>query len=201
MVDLDLQKLISHGQTALAAIFENHRPALERMIAFRLDDRVRGRVDSEDILQESYLEASRRLGDYLAQPQVSIYVWLRQIAYQTLVAIQRRNFGQKRDPRVEIKPHQPEGDATCHSILAMFSGNFTTPSRAAMKQEQFAKLREILAEMDAVDREVLALRHFECLTNNQVAETLGISVTAASNRYIRAMTRLSQLVQNQMDSD
>jgi RNA polymerase sigma-70 factor, ECF subfamily len=196
----DLKQLVAQGERGLAPLFEKHRESLERMIAFRLDDRIRGRVDPEDILQESYLEAARRLPSYLDQPTVSFYVWLRQIAYQTLINVQRGQFGQKRDPRAEVHA-QPNGDATCHSILSMFSGQFTTPSRAMMKAEQFTQLRQILSEMDEVDREVLALRHFEYLTNNQVAEALGISITAASNRYIRAMTRLSQLAQNRIELD
>lgn len=200
MSNADLEKLLAGGESALGLLFEQYRADLERMIAFRLDERVRGRVDPEDILQEAYLEASRRLTDYTSHPAVSFYVWLRQIAYQTTISVQRRHFGKKRDPRAEVAP-QVNGDATSLSILAMFSGHFTTPSRAMMKEERFAQLRTILAEMDDVDREVLALRHFEYLSNNQVAETLGISVTAASNRYVRAMTRLSQLVQTRIDRE
>jgi RNA polymerase sigma-70 factor (ECF subfamily) len=46
-----------------------------------------------------------------------------------------------------------------------------------------------------VDREVLALRHFEQLSNLQTAEVLQLSVTAASNRYVRAAARLAEILQ------
>ncbi len=103
MADPDLEMLNSGGENALGALFERYQIPLQRMIEFRLDDRVRGRVDPEDVLQESFIEVSRRLAEFLAEPKVSFFVWLRQMTYQTLLTIQRRHFGQKRDPRMEMK--------------------------------------------------------------------------------------------------
>ena len=202
----DLDSLIEGGEAALGAVFARHQGPLERMIAFRLDERVRGRVDPEDILQEAFIEASKRLKEYLAAPQVSFFVWLRQITYQTMLTVQRRHFGQKRDPRLEFNGKingqaNTDQDATCLSIFSAFVGQLTTPSQALMKQEQLEQLKKILAEMDEIDREVLALRHFEHLSNSQIAESLGISVTAASNRYVRAMTRLSEVAQKTMNRE
>ncbi len=198
----DLDSLIKGGETALGVVFARHQRPLERMIEFRLDERVRGRVDPEDILQEAYIEASKRLGEYIAAPQVSFFVWLRQITYQTLLTVQRRHFGQKRDPRLEVNGNaNANQDATCLSIFSAFVGQLTTPSQVLIKQEQLDQLKKILAEMDELDREVLALRHFEHLSNGQIAESLGISVTAASNRYVRAMTRLSEVAQKTMNRE
>jgi RNA polymerase sigma-70 factor, ECF subfamily len=198
----DLDSLIEGGEAALGVVFARHQRPLERMIAFRLDERVRGRVDPEDVLQEAFIEASKRLKEYLAAPDVSFFVWLRQITYQTLLTIQRRHFGQKRDPRLEVNGKaNANQDATCLSIYSAFIGQLTTPSQLLMRQEQLDQLKKILAEMDEIDREVLALRHFEHLSNSQIAESLGISVTAASNRYVRAMTRLSEVAQKTMNRE
>lgn len=201
-INTDLDSLMQDGEAALGAVFARHQRPLERMIEFRLDERMRGRVDPEDVLQEAFIEASRRLKEYLVLPNVSFYVWLRQITYQTLLTVQRRHFGQKRDPRLEVDGRASTNqDATCLSIFSAFVGQLTTPSQVLMKQEQLDQLKQILAEMDEIDREVLALRHFEHLTNNQIAESLGISVTAASNRYVRAMTRLSDVAQKTMNRE
>lgn len=198
----DLDSLIEGGDAALGAVFARHQRPLERMIEFRLDERVRGRVDPEDVLQEAFIEASKRLKEYLDAPQVSFFVWLRQITYQTLLTVQRRHFGQKRDPRLEVNGKANDNqDATCLSIFSAFVGQLTTPSQVLMKQEQLDQLKKILAEMDEIDREVLALRHFEHLSNSQIAESLNISVTAASNRYVRAMTRLSEVAQKTMNRE
>lgn len=202
MQNSDIETLKQRGETALGEVFARYQAQLERMIRFRLDDRVRGRVDPEDVLQEAYIEIARRLNDYLAEPKVSLFVWLRQLTYQTLLTVQRRHFGQKRDPRLEVNGHATGNqDATCLSIYSAFIGQLTTPSQVLMKQEQLEQLKQILSELDELDREVLALRHFEQLSNNQIAEALGISVSAASNRYVRAMTRLGEVAQRTMNRD
>ncbi|MCA9148623.1 MAG: sigma-70 family RNA polymerase sigma factor [Planctomycetales bacterium] len=190
----DIETLRLGGQSALSQQFSVYRERLERMIEFRLDARLRGRIDPEDVLQETWIDAARRLPDYLATPQVSLYVWLRQLTYQSLINIQRRHFGQKRDPRQEFTLPQQHADATSYSIAACLLGQHTSPSEALLRQEEWDRLQSVLSSMDPTDREVLALRHFEQLGNNQVAEVLGISVTAASNRYVRALQRLSEFM-------
>ncbi len=190
----EIDQLRAGGDVALAALFEQYREPLERMIEFRLDDRVRGRVDCEDVLQEAYIEMARRLPEYLAAANVSPFIWMRQQAYQILIGVQRRHFGQKRDPRFEVtQAVAPDPNATSLSILSAFAEQMTSPSQALMRAEELQQLREMLQSMDEIDREVLALRHFEQLSNQQIAEALGISITAASNRYVRAMLRLSQI--------
>lgn len=69
-------------------------------------------------------------------------------------------------------------------------GDFTSPSLAARRGEIMAQLREGLDRLDPIDREVLALRHFEDLGNHEVAALLGIKSAAASKRYVRALERL-----------
>jgi RNA polymerase sigma-70 factor (ECF subfamily) len=200
-MDIEIERLRAGGESALAELFETYREPLERMIEFRLDDRVRGRVDCEDVLQEAYIELSRRLPEYLAAASVSAFIWMRQLTYQVLIGVQRRHFGQKRDPRFEVTAaHSPDPNATSLSILSAFAEQMTSPSQALMREEERQQLRQMLESMDEVDREVLALRHFEQLSNNQIAEALGISITAASNRYVRAMLRLSQIAKGQSPS-
>ena len=69
-----------------------------------------------------------------------------------------------------------------------------------MRGERLARLREALDSMDEIDREVMELRHFEELSNNEVAEILGIQKTTASNRYVRALKRLKQVLEADSDS-
>jgi RNA polymerase sigma-70 factor (ECF subfamily) len=191
----ECRRLIEGGSEALAGLFSEYRERLERMIEFRLDPLLRGRVEAADVLQESYIEVARRIGDYTSNPAVSFFVWVRQLTYQTLVDIHRRHFREKRDPSLEVRFGQrPFSSATSDSIARRLLDHHTTPSQAATRAEEVAVLRAALESMDEIDREVLALRHFEQLGNNEVAETLNLSVTAASNRYVRAMTRLGQIM-------
>lgn len=182
------------GDTAVAELFSEFQPRLERMVEFRLDRRLRGRVDSSDIIQESYIEVARRIEDYTSNPTVAFYVWVRQITWQTLVSVHRRHLGQKRHPGMEVRLRKKEAHGTAYSIADALIAQLTSPSGAAQRQEEHDQLRKALAAMEETDREVLALRHFEQLGNNEVAEILSLSRTAASNRYVRAVKRLGDVL-------
>jgi RNA polymerase sigma-70 factor (ECF subfamily) len=188
-------RLIDEGPDALADLFSGYRERLERMVSFRLDPRLRGRVEPSDVLQEAYIEIARRMGDYAANPTVSFFVWVRQLTLQTLVDIHRRHFREKRDPTLEVRLGRRTAlSGTSDSIARVLLDQRTSPSQAAARAEEAEILRLALDSMDEIDREVLALRHFEQLGNGEVAEVLGLSVTAASNRYVRAMTRLGAIL-------
>jgi RNA polymerase sigma-70 factor (ECF subfamily) len=189
-----VDRLRAGGDAAVAELFSEFQPRLERMCEFRLDRRLRGRVDSSDIIQEAYIEIARRIVDYTSNPTVAFYVWVRQITWQTLVSVHRRHLGQKRHPNMEVRLARGSANETTFSIAQALVAQLTSPSGAAQRQEEYDQLREALATMDETDREVLALRHFEQLGNNEVSEILGISRTAASNRYVRAVKRLGDVL-------
>lgn len=191
----ELDQLRTDGQKALAELFSQYRDRLERMVDFRLDARLRGRIDPADVLQEAYLRVTQRLDYFLANPSVSFYVWLRAQTFQTLIDVHRQQSAQKRTAAAEVRlGSHIDPDETGASIAQALFKQRTSPSQAAVRAEEIRQLREALASMDEIDREVLALRHFEHLTNSEVAETLELSPTAASNRYVRAMTRLGEIM-------
>lgn len=197
----ELDQLNRGGEQAVAELFSKYRSRFERMVSFRLDRRLYGRIDADDVLQEAYLEVSRRIGDYLQQPYASFFIWARQITWQTLLMAHRKHLGvQKRDAGLEVGLHRRgAGEGTSLSLAAHLVAHLTSPSQAVIREERYAQLREALQKMDEIDREVLALRHFEHLGNNEVAEVLGIQPKAASNRYIRALKRLQEIVNSMPD--
>ncbi len=193
--DTELESLNANGEAALATIFAHHQDRLEKMVRFRLDQRLWGRVDPADVLQEAYLDVSRRLTDFLSKPAVPVFIWLRSMTEQALVNAHRRHLGAKmRDASLDIPLHRRGGMATSVSLAARLVADMTSPSQAVMKEEMLAELRAALDGMDSIDREVLALRHFEDPTNNEVAEILGLQKAAASNRYVRALKRLKDVL-------
>jgi len=177
---------------ALAALFAEHRERLWRMVGFRMDWRLLGRVDPDDVLQEAYLAAAQRIGHYGNDSSLSPFIWLRMVLMQTLIDIHRHHLGaQMRDADREVGLHGPRyPQTTSVSLAAQFAGKFTSPSQAAAREETLLRLEQAVAAMDPLDQEVLALRHFEELTNSEVAELLGIRQKAASIRYVRAIKRL-----------
>ena len=187
-----LERVAAGDQNALAELFSQHRDRLWRMIAFRMDPRLHGRIDADDVLQEAWLSAVQRIDHFLIDASRSIFVWFRLIASQTLVDIHRRHLGtQKRNAGQEFSIDRGwSSSSTSTSLSFHLMDHLTTPSEAALKEEMTLKLNEALADMKDMDREVLALRHFEQLTNREAALVLGISEQAASDRYIRALSRL-----------
>jgi RNA polymerase sigma-70 factor (ECF subfamily) len=165
---------------------------LRRMVAVRLDPRLRGRVDPSDVLQEAYLEASAHLADYVRNPTMPFFLWMRLLAGARLSKLHRRHLGaQRRDIGREVSLYSgalPE--ASSAALAAQLLGRETAPSEAAVRTELRASLEDALNQLGALDREVLTLRHFEQLTTGETARVLGISEAAAGKRYIRALTRL-----------
>ena len=177
---------------ALAVLFSQHRERLWRMVGFRMDRRLLGRVDPDDVLQEAYLAAAQRIDHYGNNSSLSPFVWLRMVLMQTLIDIHRHHLGsQMRDANREaVFQGNRYPQTTSASLAFQFAGKFTSPSQAAAREETLMRVEQAVAEMDPLDQEVLALRHFEELTNSEVAEVLGIQQKAASIRYVRAIKRL-----------
>lgn len=176
---------------AFADLFDAHRARLARIVAFRIDRRLQGRLDAEDVLQEAYLDAAKRLSHCTATDASEVFIWLRMVVQQTLIDLHRRHLGtQRRDASRDQPWQRPSASDTSSCLSAYLSASLTSPSQAAVRAEFARLLDETLATMSPLDREVLALRHFEELTNNEVAAALEIDPKTASIRYIRALSRL-----------
>lgn len=191
-----LERAAAGDGSALAELFERHRSRLEQMIRLRLDRRLRGRLDPADVLQEAYLEFSRRLAEYVANPALPFYLWLRLLTGQKLVTLHRHHLGAKmRNAGLEVSLHHGDLPRASSASLAEFLlGRHTSPSRAAIRAETQFRVQEALNSMDEVDREVLVLRHFEMLSNEETAQVLGLKRQAASNRHARALRRLKAIM-------
>jgi RNA polymerase sigma-70 factor (ECF subfamily) len=191
-----VEQLRKGDRKALAEIFMAYRERLHRMVRLRLDRRLHGRVDASDVLQEAFLDITKRFDSYVADPKMPVYLWLRFLTGQTLQQLHRRHLGtQMRDAGREISLYRGAlPQASSVSLAAQLFGKITSPSQAAVRAETQLIIQEALNSMDLIDREVLALRHFEELTNNETAEVLGLSKAAASNRYVRALRRLRKVL-------
>ena len=191
-----IDRVVKGDEEALAMLFSMHRDRLWRMINFRMDPRLHGRVDADDVLQESWLAAVQRIDHFLADASRSIFVWFRLIASQTLIDIHRRHLGtQKRNASMEFSINKGwSSESTSFSLSFHLLGHLTSPSQAALREELSQQLKQALSSMNEIDREVLALRHFEQLSNRETAQILGISDQASSDRYMRALARLKNVL-------
>jgi RNA polymerase sigma-70 factor (ECF subfamily) len=184
------------------ALVSESRQRLRRMVAFRLDQRLQGRIDPSDVLQDAYLEAWQDLDAYARTPAIPFFLWLRGIAGNKLRELHRHHLGtQMRDPRREVPMFDAAlPETTTTAIAAGLLGNLTRPSEEAIRMEIKLRLQDALNAMDALDREVLALRHFEQLSPAETAQVLGIKEKAAGMRYVRALRRLREILSS-VDGD
>ena len=177
---------------ALNDLLAHYRERLRWMVRLRLNRRLQGRVDPSDVIQEAYLEISKNLPDYLRDPKMPFFLWLRYITGQKLITLHRRHLGaQMRDAEQEVSLYRGAlPQASSVSLAAHLLGHMTSASRAAIRAEEQIQVQEALNSLEPMDREILALRHFEMLSNEETAQVLGIKKSAASNRYMRALRRM-----------
>lgn len=189
-----LEQVAQGDRQALETLLVQYRPRLRRMVALRLDQRLRKRIDPSDVIQEAFQEASARLASYLRAPAMPFFLWLRFLTGQKIVTLHRHHLGvQMRGVEHEVALGGgafPE--ASSAALAAHFLDNGTGPSEAAIRAEMKDRLHEALDRMAPLDREVLALRHFEQLSRAEIAALLGVSEAAAGKRYIRALEKLKQ---------
>jgi RNA polymerase sigma-70 factor (ECF subfamily) len=191
-----VEQAVQGDDRAWDRLMTDHRARLRRMVALRLDRRLQGRVDPSDVIQEAYVDAARRLGEYARNPSMPFFLWLRFLTGQRLLKEHRRHLGsQARDAGREISLyHGAFPETTTADLAAHFLGKLSSPSQAAIRIEQTIRLQEALNSLEPIDREILALRHFEQLTNGEVAEVLDLDKSAASKRYMRALLRLKDVL-------
>jgi RNA polymerase sigma-70 factor (ECF subfamily) len=191
-----LERVGAGDATGWQPLLDLFHDRLRRMVAVRLDPRLHGRFDPSDVLQDTYLDAHGKLPEYLRDPRMPFFLWLRYLTGHHLGRLHRDHLGrQLRDAGREVSlfcAAMPEASSV--ALAAQLLGRECAPSEAAVRAERQLRLQEALDRMDPLDREVLALRHFEHLTRAETAAVMGISEAAAAQRYLRALARLREVI-------
>jgi RNA polymerase sigma-70 factor (ECF subfamily) len=196
--DLLIDRAAGGDTAALAELFGRYRKRLRAMVRLRMDRRLQGRVDPSDVLQEAYLDVAQQLSSYLAKPEMSFYLWLRLTTGQRLMRLHRQHLGAAvREAGREVSLHRGAlPQASSVSLAAQLLGKMTSASKAVERVEIQLQLQAALNGMDEMDREIIALRNFEELSNAEAAKVLGLEPSAASKRYIRALKRLQEILKS-----
>jgi RNA polymerase sigma-70 factor (ECF subfamily) len=191
-----IERLRAGDRQALAELFHGYRERLRRMVELRMDPRVRTRLDASDVLQEAYLDLAGDLEAYRADPKLQPLLWMRLHVGRRLTMLHRRHLGaQLRDAGLEISLYREAlPQASSAALASMLLGRQTSPTQAAQRAERMLRIQEALNTLDPIDREVLALKHFEELSRAETAEVLSITPEAAAKRYFRALKRLKEVL-------
>ncbi|MBA3480960.1 MAG: sigma-70 family RNA polymerase sigma factor [Pirellulales bacterium] len=191
----ETRELLGHerigSREAVDQLLQRHRQSLHRMVQAGLNRGLSRRVDASDVVQETLLSASRRLAEYLQNPQLPFHAWLRQLARDRLADAYRRQLADKRD----VTREQSVGDdQPSLSPAAQVRDDGLTPAAMLLKNELASCFSTAVDQLPQEAREIILMRHAEQLTNLQAAELLGLSEPAASMRYLRALRQLKSLL-------
>lgn len=192
----------SGDSAAVNQLLERHRQAVRRVVELRLDRKVQQRVDVSDVVQDVMIEAVGRLDKFLDTRPMAFHLWLRQIAWDRMIDTYRRHrVSAKRnlDREQQLGPANP--DASSVDLAGQLCDPAITPAAAAIQAELARSIESAIELLDETDREIVLMRHYEHLSNQEVAEVLGLNPPAASMRYLRAVRRLREVLSPKPDDD
>lgn len=181
---------------AVNRLLDRHRDSLRKMVQFRMDRALAGRIDASDIVQDVLLEANRRLKDYLIDPKMPFHLWLRQLAKDRIIDMHRRHReAKKRSVDRERSLATPEyADRSSMDLAALLKDQELTPAAANIRKELERRFLTAIDQLDEDDRDIILMRHYEHLGNSEVAQALGMSPPAAGMRYLRALRKLRAIL-------
>ena len=191
----ETQRLLDRARAgkprAIDHLLEHHRPYLRRLIELRLDPGMRARVDPSDVVQDAQLEAVRRMSTYLELPPMAFRLWLRQLAFDRLLMMRRRHVeaAQRTVNRDVALP-----DRSSMALARQLIDSRPTPSESVSRRELAQRVHQAISRLTEADREIILMRNFEGLSNQEVARVLQVKPDAASQRYGRALLRLRKLL-------
>ena len=186
---------------AFNSILMKYRDRLLQIISLRIGLKLQGRIDASDVIQDTYVEASRTLDKYLQNPDMPVFLWLRHLAGEKLIQANRFHIdAKKRSTGREVSLNREMPQACSRSLASQLVGSGTSPSGVAIRNENKRRLEAALVQMDAIDREVLVLRHFEHLTSRESAIVLNMEYEAVKKRYTRALSKLERILSRLNDS-
>lgn len=177
-------------------LLSEFREPLRRVVHLRLDPALARRVDASDIVQDVLLEATQRLTDYLREPNMPFHLWLRHLAQDRIIDTHRQHrLAQRRSIDREQQLDRPAWmDQSSLQLAAQLVDGEQTPATAALQRELERKLDDAMEQLEGHDREIIQMRHHEQLSNQDVAQILGLSEAAASMRYLRAVRKLRTIL-------
>lgn len=181
---------------ALDRLLAQQRDPLRRMIDLRLDPALAARLDASDVVQDVLLEASRRLSDYVRRPVMPFHLWLRHIARDHIIDAYRRH---RQAQRRSLDREQPMlaarlADHSSIELAWQLLDPERTPASAALHHELQRQVEQAMAALSEDDREIILMKHYEQLSNQEIAAFLELSEAAASMRYLRALRRLKAVL-------
>jgi RNA polymerase sigma-70 factor (ECF subfamily) len=180
---------------AVNVLMERHRESLRKLVRMRLDRAIAQRVDASDVVQDVLMEASQRLADFIGEAKMPFHLWLRQLTKDHIIDVHRRHRGaQRRSVDREHRVLAVQPDRSSLDLAAQFCDPELTPAAANIRRELEQRFLTALDHMSDDDKDIILMRHFEHLSNSEVAQALNMSPAASGMRYLRTLRRLRSIL-------
>jgi RNA polymerase sigma-70 factor (ECF subfamily) len=191
-----LDRLSTHGAKELSELFTRMNDSLCRMVANRIHPRLQQRIDPADIIQETYIRAMKSLDRFLESPKVHPVIWLRLLAKNVAIEIQRKQFRDIRSPNREIVINDSQYDFFAEQLADSMPSMLSKVSAQEMSQ----KVECLITSLSENDQEILEMRHKDQMSLVDIATALSISTESAKKRYQRAFARFREVTKSLVDS-
>jgi RNA polymerase sigma-70 factor (ECF subfamily) len=188
-------RALQGDRQSIDELLAHYRPQLRRMVAVRMDSRLKARLDPSDIVQSVLAEAAQKMVAFQQEPE-QFFSWLRQLAWDELARLHRDHIRTKKRS-VSREDDDWQGQAADESMMQLADRLATQqlgPGSRLIHKELRARVRAALDQLAPQDREVLVLRFLEQLDISDTAAALGISESAVKSRQFRAIERLGKLL-------
>jgi RNA polymerase sigma-70 factor (ECF subfamily) len=184
-----LQSARQGDTAALGQLLELYRQHLRGQAERQLQGQLTVRVDSSDVVQQTFLEAHRSFSQFLGQAEAELAAWLLRILDHNIAGVIRdHKLLQKRDVRRERPLDDPQGSKP--GLKQQLDAGHSTPSQRAIRLEDETLLNQALAALPEDQREAVRLRHLKGWSLSQIAQHFGRSPVAVASLIKRGMQAL-----------
>ncbi len=171
---------------------ESYHSYLRLLTRLHLDDRLRGKVDPSDVVQQTMLRAVQGWDQFRGAAPAQRIAWLRQILAHVLANLRRDLHRDKRDVSREIDVAAL--DRSSLRLESLAPAEQTSPSDAADRAEMVLRLAAALEELPPDQREAVARHYLLGQSLAEVGEALGRSQAAVAGLLQRGLRKLRQLL-------
>lgn len=187
--DLLLNRISRGDEKARSELVQRHTPVLRQAVSRRLDARIRPRIDPSDVVQETQLDIMKFLDDYVERRPMPFRLWVLKTAHQRMLKVERHHL---RTAMRTVDREMPMPDGSSMALANHLIGRDRAPDQIASRRDTAKRIRQILARLSETDREIILLRVFEGLSNDEVAQLLDVERETAKKRYTRALLSLER---------
>jgi RNA polymerase sigma-70 factor (ECF subfamily) len=178
---------------AFARLLAKYEQRLLGSIRAELGERLRERLESQDVLQQVYLDALHNLAQFTERGPDSFFAWLRSIALHRICDLDRRYF-QSRKRGGEKRLADLYSEPPMSRLLNTLSPSGASPSAAADVAQREHLLRAALERLSSDQRQVIELRYLQQLNVGETAAKMERSENAVRSLCVRALIRLRELL-------